>query len=83
MIYNVGLTIGTRGANKRWENSGADPTGTGAAIPARADSAVESKSSSGADADIEMTRRNPWFQSAEEAIFLGRFVEFRSGRSSI
>jgi len=38
--------------------SGADPTGTRAAIPARADSAVEiNKDSSEADADIEMTRR--------------------------
>jgi hypothetical protein len=53
----------SKSTNSAWldrisESSGADPTGTRAAIPARADSAAEiKKDSSEADADIEMTRR--------------------------
>ena len=53
------------GANKRRESSVPDPTGTRAAIPARADSAGETKKTRQHPmrifTDIEMIMRKPWF----------------------
>jgi hypothetical protein len=76
----VGSSLRRKGyLSNNWE-----PTGTRAAIPARADSAVEiKKDSSEADADIEMTSAMHSSKARKKQKFVGRSVEFGSGHSSI